>query len=317
MNVDFCNSKAYLIDSKDLKEKVFLECESLFDCSLKRDNFPGPQPVTIEKKNLPLKEKYMVCEKSDGERGLLLLLQISTKPMCFMLNRKNELYFMDFSFKKEVFEGSVFDGEMIKTKEGVWHFLIHDCFSYNGTSFINSPHNLRYACGIDLIVKRYSSRETDPFLLKTKLFYEYGPEITKTWEHIKKTSENEIDGLILTPVDNPVLFTRDNTLFKWKETHTIDFLAKVVGKKVNLYYYKKVLSVYISFKVESKNYNTIVDFVKDNELLSKGVVIEFKIIDDFYEPYRIRSDKNRPNGEITVNNTFKNIKENIKINELT
>jgi hypothetical protein len=319
MNVDFCNSKAYLIDSKDLKEKVYVECESLFGCSLRRDNFPGPQPVTIEKKNLPLKEKYMVCEKSDGERGLLLLLQINTKSMCFMLNRKNELYFMDFSFKKEVFEGSVFDGEMIQTKgeNPVWHFLIHDCFVYNGTSFINKPHNLRYACGIDFIVKRYNPREeTDPFLIKTKIFYEYGPEITKTWDHIQKTSEHKIDGLILTPVDNPVLFTRDNTLFKWKETHTIDFFAKIVGKKMNLYYYKKVLSVYVSFKKESKNYTAIVDFVGENVDLLKGAVIEFKILDDYYEPYRLRKDKNRPNGEITVNNTFKNIQESIKISEL-
>jgi len=317
MNIDFCNSKAYLIDSKELKEKVYLECESLFGVSLKRDNFPGPQPVTIEKKNLPLTEKYMVCEKSDGERAVLLLLQINTKPMCFILNRKNELYFMDFSFKKEVFEGSVFDGEMIETKTNVWHFLIHDCFSYNGTSFVNKSHNLRYACGIDFITKRYNPRaETDPFLIKTKLFYEYGPEISKTWEHIQKTSENKIDGLILTPVDHPVLFTRDNNLFKWKETHTIDFFAKIVGKKINLYYYKKVLSVYISFKHETKNYNTIVDFVGENVDLLKGAVIEFKIVGDFYEPYRLRTDKNRPNGEITVNNTFKNIQESISISEL-
>ena len=319
MNVDFCNSKAYLIESKELKEKVYLECESLFGCSLKRDNFPGPQPVTIEKKNLPLTEKYMVCEKSDGERSLLLLLQINNKPMCFILNRKNELHFMDFSFKKEVFEGSVFDGEIIQTKSEtpVWHFLIHDCFAYNGTSFINKPHNLRYACGIDFIVKRYNPRDSsDPFLIKTKLFYEYGPEIKKTWEHIQKTSENKIDGLILTPVNNPVLFNRDNTLFKWKETHTIDFFAKIVGKKINLYYYKKVLSVYVSFKKESKNYDVIVDFVGENVDLLKGAVIEFKIIDEFYEPYRLRTDKNRPNGEITVNNTFKNIQESIKISEL-
>ena len=43
--------------------------------------------------------------------------------------------------------------------------------------------------------------------------------------------------------------------------------------------------IYISFKKESKNYNTIVDFVKEDESidLMTGVVIEFKIIDGFYD----------------------------------
>ena len=320
MNVDFCNSKAYLIESKELKEKVFIECEMLFGCTLKRDHFPGPQPVTIEKRDLPLKEKYMVCEKSDGERAILLLLQINGKPMCFMINRKNEFYFMDFSFKKEVFEGSIFDGEIIKTKKDNWNYLIHDCMAYNGTSFLEMSHRLRYACVIDFIVKRYNPKETDCLCIKTKLFYEYGPEVAKTWDHIQKTTENKIDGLIFTPVDRPIVFGRDNSLFKWKEAHTLDFLVKLKGSKsdMNLYYYKKNLSIYKTFKRDSSTYRHVIDFVKNDESvdLLNGVIIEFTLENDVFKVYRIRTDKNRPNGEITVNNTFKNIQESIKITEL-
>lgn len=322
MNVNFCSSKAYLIDKKDLKEKIYVECESLFGHSLKRDHFPGPQPVAIERKNIPLKERYMVCEKTDGERAILLLLHINNKPMCFIINRNNEFYFLDLSFKKEVFEGSIFDGELIKTKTGSWNYLIHDCMTYNGTSFLEVNHNLRYACIIDLIVKRYNNKESDPINIKTKLFYEYGPDIAKTWEHIQKTSENEIDGLIFTPVDKFIIFGRDNSLFKWKEIHTIDFLVKIESKKINLYYYKKTLTVYKSFNNTEKNYKNIIEFINEpaNELtdLVKGAIIEFKISSDFgtFTPYRIRTDKDRPNGEITVNNTLKNIQESIKIEEL-
>jgi hypothetical protein len=117
MNVDFCNSKAYKVDSNDLKEKLMLECDKLFGFKLKRGYFPGSQPVAVELKDLDTlkKEEYMVCEKTDGERAVLLLININNKPMCFIINRNNELYFMDLSFKKEVFEGSIFDGELIKT----------------------------------------------------------------------------------------------------------------------------------------------------------------------------------------------------------
>jgi mRNA guanylyltransferase len=321
MNVDFCNAKAFKIDSKELKEKIFLECDSLFGFSLKRNKFPGPQPVTIERKDLDLlKENYMVCEKSDGERAILLLLNLNGKPMCFMINRNNDFYFMDLSFKKEVFEGSIFDGELIKTKKGEWNYLIHDCFIYNGTSFCDMSHRLRYACIIDLINKRYSNKETDCVNIKTKLFYNYGPELVKTWECIKETTENQIDGLIFTPIDNGIKFGRDNTLFKWKEIHTIDFLVKLEKKQINLYYYKKDLEIFRSFKNKELNYKNIIEFLKKNDDdtdLEEGIIIEFKI-DNLtkFIPYRLRLDKKTPNGEITVNNTLINIKEAIKIEEI-
>jgi hypothetical protein len=284
--------------------------------TLRRDHFPGPQPVAIELKNLPLKEEYMVCEKTDGERSILLMLQVNNKPMCFMINRKNEFYFMDFSFKKEVFEGSIFDGELIKTKkEKTWNYLIHDCMAYNGTSFIDFSHRLRYACVIDFIVKRYSNKKEDPVNIKTKLFYKYGPGISKTWDHIQKTTENEIDGLIFTPVDHPITFGRDNSLLKWKELNTVDFLVKMKTAKINLYYYKKTLVIYKSFKTDTDTYKKLVGLNVD---LTKGVIIEFKISDNLenFTPYRIRTDKSKPNGEITVTNTLKNIQENIKIKDL-
>ena len=83
MNVDFCNSNAFKVDSPELKEKVMLECDLLFGIKLKRGHFPGPQPVTIEKKDLPLlkTDEYMVCEKSDGERAILLLINQNKIPV--------------------------------------------------------------------------------------------------------------------------------------------------------------------------------------------------------------------------------------------
>ena len=325
MNVEFCNSRAFKIDSRELREKIFLKCESILGMGLKRDYFPGAQPVTIEKKDiLKLKQNYMVCEKSDGERGVLILLNIDSKPMCFMINRNNELYFMDFSFKKEIFEGSIFDGEIIETvKTKKWNYLMHDCLAYNGKSFMNAPHNLRYACIIDFITRRYSHKETDCLYMKTKLFYKYGPEIEKTWTHIKKTTENEIDGLIFTPINEPIKFGRDYNLLKWKEFHTVDLLTKIEHTTMNLYYIKKSSHIlYKTFDIDSENYNNVISFFKDVEedpkQLKSGVIIEFKysIHNDIFTPYRLRFDKDKPNGEITVTNTLKNIQEDIKIKEL-
>ena len=322
MNVEFCNSKAFLIDSTDLKEKVFVACESIFgfkNNSFKRGNFPGPQPVAIESKDIDkLRLGYMVCEKTDGSRAILLLININNKPMCFIINRNNELYFLDLSFKKEVFEGSIFDGEIIKTKSGEWNFLIHDCMTYNGKSFLNENHRLRYNCGLDLILKRYSSKPGDCLNIKTKLFYKFGEGIEETWKHIKSTTENEIDGLIFTPITHSIIFGRDNNLFKWKEIHTLDLKVKFEKKSVYLYYTSKNnLVEFKKYKNDHINYKNIVNFIKKEKILDEEPIIEFKMpLEEHFIPYRNRSDKSHPNGEVTVKNTIINISENLKISDL-
>ena len=318
MNVDFCNSKAFKIESDDLREKVMVVCDSLFGINLKRGYFPGPQPVAIEKKNYPelKKNEYMVCEKSDGERAILLLIHLNNKPMCFLLNRNNELYFMDLSFKKEVYEGTIMDGELIKTKENKWNFLIHDCMIYNGTSFLEKSHRLRYACIIDFIIKRYVNKIEDCVNIKTKLFYKYGPGIDKTWSHIKNTTENNIDGLIFTPVNGFIKFGRDNSLFKWKlpENNTIDLLVKQKGKNILVYYTKSGnLIEFKKWSPTNENYKKIIAFTSN----ITDLVIEFKILsEESFIPYKIRTDKSVPNSEITIFNTLKNIKEAITVDDL-
>jgi len=289
------------------------------EISLIRDYFPGPQPVTIMLKDLEMlkKEDYMVCEKSDGERHVMLLINIDNKPMCFLINRNNDLYFLTLSLKKEIFEGSIFDGEVIQTKKENWNYLIHDCYAYNGTSFMKTSHNLRYATILDFITKRYVPKEKDCFNIKTKIFYKYGSEVDKTWEHIVKTTENNIDGLIFTPINEIVKFGRDNLLFKWKSLHTIDLLVKKIGKKINLYGTRKGANyIFKSLTDNQESYKNIISL--DDINLKEGAIIEFNydLKMDIFKPYRIREDKNQPNGEITITNTLKNIEESITIKNL-
>ncbi len=317
-SIDFCHSTTFKIDNAQLKEKVLNVCDSLFGFTLKRNYFPGPQPVTIERKDIDLlkKNEYMVCEKSDGERYVMLLINIDQKPMCFMINRNNDFYFMDLSFKKEVFEGSIFDGELIKTKAGDWNYLIHDCMIYNGTDFTKQPHNLRYACIIDFIVKRYVSKKTDCFNIKTKIFYHYGNLLDQTWNHIFTTTENKIDGLIFTSVNGPIKFGRDYSLLKWKEpdNHTMDLLVKLKTKKLYLYGTNNYLFKLIDSK--NKNYPVINEYLAKNKISDGIIEFKYSVKDEIFTPYRLRLDKDKPNGEITITNTLKNITEALKVCQL-
>jgi hypothetical protein len=324
MNVALGRSNVYSIESVDLRKRIFATVEKILGVKIaKHDTFPGPQPVAVEKKDFGtlIKNQYMVCEKTDGERHVLILIKLDSKPMAFLLSRNGSIYFLNISCKKEVWEGSIFDGELVQTKKDEWHYLIHDCMAYNSRSFMEHPHHLRYACIMDFITKRYTPKESDAFDIKTKLFYVYGDRLAETWQHIVKTTENKIDGLILTPVRHPIIFGRDFSLFKWKnpEDHTMDFLVKLVQKKYNLYYYRKSQNViYKTFGHRDANYPVIKTFVESNSLdVVKGVIIEFKysMETEVFKPYRIRLDKDKPNGELTIQNTFKNIEESIEIDD--
>ena len=324
MNVQLGRSNVYSIESDDLRKRIYATIERLLGTKIsKHESFPGPQPVAVEKKDFTVlaKNQYMVCEKTDGERHVLILIKLDSKPMAFLLSRNGSIYFLNISCKKEVWEGSVFDGELVKTKKGEWHYLIHDCMAYNARNFMEQPHHLRYYSILDFITKRYTPKESDAFDIKTKLFYVYGDRLAETWKHISNTTENKIDGLIFTPVRNPIIFGRDFSLFKWKnpEDHTMDFLVKLVQKKYNLYYYRKSQSViYKSFSSKDKNYQLIKSFIEQHKADAvKGSIIEFKYFPDgeIFQPYRLRTDKDKPNGELTIQNTFKNIKESIEISD--
>ena len=273
------------ITNEVLIEKIKKELERLMEVVIDNNTFPGSQPVAIEKKDFPIlkKKEYVVCEKTDGERIILIMINIDNKPMCFIINRKNEYSYVALSLKKEVFEGTIFYGELIKNKKNENNYIIHDCLSYNGRNYMKMNHRLRYAAGIDFILKRYINKENDFFNIKTKLFYNFihaGDKtggIKTTWKHIAETTENCIDGLIFTPIYERIILGRQNTLFKWKEFNTIDLLVKSYKEKINLYFHKNGNKLFKSLNKDSENYSGIVNYFSENSLDLKGnIIIEFK-----------------------------------------
>jgi hypothetical protein len=144
--------------------------------------------------------------------------------------------------------------------------------------------------------------------------------LEKTWEHIKSTTENKIDGLIFTPVNHHIKLGRDVKLFKWKcdKQHTIDLLLKYEGKKY-IAYGNNCNSNYI-FKIikpSDESFKNISSFFNKRVKLPKeGYIIEFNYSNEILTPVRIRTDKTSPNNKVTIENTLKNIHENLEIQDL-
>jgi isocitrate/isopropylmalate dehydrogenase len=106
------------------------------------------------------------------------------------------------------------------------------------------------------------------------------------------------DGLVFTPVNEPIRIGTHETLFKWKPRHqiTIDFLVKN-GK-----------DLYIQGRKQAQLHLSIRPYKDDT-------ILECDYRELGWTPVRERTDKTYPNNRRTFDRTIVNLRENIKLEE--
>ena len=109
-----------------------------------KTTIPGQLPSTLSQSTLCtiLENPYWCTEKSDGERVLFLVikdsLQLNTKfPIteeCYIVNRLGYCFPLPWETFGHLAGGScsLFDGEVMKTKDGIPVLLLFDCFMHDG-----------------------------------------------------------------------------------------------------------------------------------------------------------------------------------------
>jgi hypothetical protein len=288
------NDEEHVITEKEKKE-VFEEYLRAYHSDKKKPDgvirnralekpheyFLGPQPITLELKNLlkpnlgivSILENYTVTEKADGERCNMFINKFGK---CYLVN--NRLTVKYTGIKLEELRNTLLDGEHI-TKDvngsSTNIYAIFDIYYHNGSMVANLPlitedDNNRYKLMKDF-EKKYKDKFADSMELICKEF-KYGENILNECKDIldknkQKHYSYKIDGLIFTPKiysvggffksDTPNMFGTWNLQFKWKppEDNTIDFLVKYQrGDKgaYSILFSKnkgyKILNLYVGYK---------------------------------------------------------------------
>lgn len=248
------------------------------------ERFPGPQPVSIEKKHIRLlsQNRYMVCEKTDGVRNFLVCFTDSqNRKICALVNRSFSYTLYNLTIPRD----TLIDGELIGNT-----FVIHDAVCIQGkdlrqNNLIERLAHARAVVKAVLPIKqlRVVCKAMFPYSEMEKLILD----------------EKTTDGVIFTPIDEPVRMGTHITLFKWKPRHkiTIDFYLKD-GK----------------FCIQHDSKMLIVQ--KYPEHTEKEGIYECSFDGDIWEPIFKRTDKSHPNNKRTYERTLVNIKENIKFCDL-
>lgn len=282
-----------------------------FKCN--KNRFPGPQPISIERVHFKIlkSKKYVVSPKADGERNLLVIKD----DVMALVNRAYEEKPIKLRCKKESKQGTILDVELIEGK-----ILVFDAYQVNGQDVNMLPLNERLEHA-EKFVKGVIKMTSDPIKIEMKPVFEMG-DVEKA---AAGKFEYETDGLIFTPVDEPIGWGTHETMFKWKplKMNTIDFQVIPIRKQHDCMGYQEDgydLCVQERGKLicEARlplNYAPLSLIPILNHGAITPIIVECEYSEWYWKPIKFRPDKTYPNSRRTFYRTIVNLEEDIQWQE--
>ena len=194
--------------------------------------FPGSQPISIEYRHFDILKSnpYVVCEKTDGVRFMMLAFMFDYKKKTIFVNRALEMFDCPLNFRKPVYEGTIVEGEMYGDTFMMYDMLMNCGEMIGGREFLTRLDHM------EKFKKMLMSLKYDPIKLALKTFHLMS-DYQEFMDKYLPTVQQEIDGLIFTPINDTVKTGTHETMFKWKprDKNTIDFQLKRKGDGWKLY----------------------------------------------------------------------------------
>ena len=284
-----------------------------------KDYFPGPQPISIEHKHFPILKggDYMVCEKTDGERHMMVAFVYEGTKKCVFVNRAFNMFEVPLRLTKSAYDGTILDGELYENT-----LMVYDALLVNGQAIWNMNLLERLEM-TQRVLKPIIYMKSDMYRLKLKTFH-HMKDFANFMEVYLPTVKQVIDGLVFTPVNEPMRIGTHETMFKWKprEKNTVDFLMKrepsreTPGFKAGTPAWRLYVQEKGKLFFESEiPFNRM----EDEPWFEDGAIVECKYITweepMWWKPIKRRFDKTHPNNRRTFYRTIVNIKENIQMKE--
>lgn len=213
-----------------LINEIRLECRQI--CGWERETFPGSQPVSLTRRNLNSLTKfpYVVCEKSDGERHMLLIY----KKHCYLIDRMFNIYRVQITLP-DMDNTSLLDGELIldtspnPKSKGTIRYLVYDAVQVKGVNVAKETLLYRLKSAFVELIRPRQRASTDAFAIFVKDFFDVCYSANLVFPYGCRLG-HECDGLIFTPAEDPYKPGTCPRLLKWKPAHlnTVDFVIELV-----------------------------------------------------------------------------------------
>jgi len=214
----FFGKKSNFIQSSSVLYNVIQENLN----SIGHYNISGKYYSFLNKRNVNnLKNNiFFVLLKTFGKNYVLFLTQHENKNYCIFINKKNNVMnIISAKFSSDLFSGTLFDGEMVKTEKNKYIFLINDLIYFKGESLVTHSFNERHTL-LESILKNKYKEDRELSMIKKEYFNIN--EIDDLVDRYTKYLSYKCAGLIFKNNEN----FSDNYLFSFPECRTDSKILK-------------------------------------------------------------------------------------------
>ena len=167
----FCNKKSSdIVSTKAIEDiKSLIKTIGSFNTDLKYYSF-------LNRKNISdLKDgRYNVALSTFGKKFVMFITNYANRKYCIFINKKNEaMTVVQMKFTNEMFNGSLFDGELVKTEYDEWIFLINDVMYYKGENIVTKHFDERQNIINEFLENEYEYDEKQGFQLSKKRYFPF------------------------------------------------------------------------------------------------------------------------------------------------
>ena len=195
-----------LLVNNDLKQMI---CDHLFqkyDIKMSCTNKYFKSVIPEDDLNNLKKYKHLVYPNTNQRIQLIVLLKFGDKPACLLIDKQNSnFYLLKCQFNLNLYQETVFEGEVVDACDGNSYFMISDFLVYLGKNIVGHPFDKRLNLLKSIISKKNYTFDLflDPFRIIVKDFVGYDELKSYVHDYIPISIYREkVSGLIFRPLEN-------------------------------------------------------------------------------------------------------------------
>lgn len=175
--ISFCDKIGFNIKSDDTKKKILDELDTLCSFKVIQKHYEKYNENSLQVLN---KNPHMISVRTNGNPYLLYLTRHNFTNQCIFIDKKIQhgyyyprMIIGKFWFSDSLFNNTLLDGEMVKTNDGSWVYIINDIITYNRT--LLSTYNLVKRIGVlnDILTNMYHHDPLNTCRLAIKRYFYY------------------------------------------------------------------------------------------------------------------------------------------------
>lgn len=190
--ISFCDKVGYNIRSDETKKHILDTIEEKYKIKIVTKHF---EKFTEERSiHIVNNNPHLACVRSNGNPYFLFITRHNNNEIAVFIDKKVQHgYFLPrmiishimIGKDRSIHDDTLFDGEMVKTTDGKWIFLINDLMVYKGQYLCSWSLPKRINQVYEMLADEYIPNEMSAFQIGVKRFFTFDQLKTDLHSHVE------------------------------------------------------------------------------------------------------------------------------------